>query len=558
MPRRRQATSPDGLGTEAKIGDTVAEATLLQDCSAVTRSGAYWCKRLLHDTDGQVLLLGAIVAIVLIVFLLAIPNATHVVSKKMRAQTAADVGAFTGSVWFARALNLNANMNIGIRSVYTWMTVLTVGSALAQALYSDSLDPSVREMGEGLSLALFGYTNPVYVSQYVYPQSIQRLAQTGRWLQELQEAVGVSFPALAQTAGWEQARQVAGAKPPPAGAVLVRTNDTVPMFAEDTVGDRLLRTHLQAIGATLARIPTNDSNIGPAKGHIVVVPQTFEIKAYYGDSSMWLTLSQCLLIGQTKVNQWYDKYPATPDSGRCLYSARRYYASHKDPRIDSACGKSWIGKGVSLWYIESLNYGPWRVYGKHSYSVPKPGDSVWFHQRHWKLYRSPADTGWHSLPPPDTADDAYTWIVDSGYDFIKSGAFLTEFYTGADSTNGNEGPRLRPRRLNPARTFQSAAYVFWDLGDSIVPRGLYPPLAQAFFPRAGIAARYPTLAVAQAAPYLTLNNPTAEDYFFTPAWDTRLSPLDSVGVLDITGDSAYVSRLTSIDLERLRKNVLLP
>jgi hypothetical protein len=71
--------------------------------------------------------------------LLAVTNVTRVVVKKVQAQTAADAGALTGSVWLARALNLNADINIGIRSVYEWETVLTVAEALAQALYSDAL-----------------------------------------------------------------------------------------------------------------------------------------------------------------------------------------------------------------------------------------------------------------------------------------------------------------------------------------------------------------------------------------------------------------------------------
>ena len=142
-----------------------------------------------------------------------IPNGTQVTTQKVRAQTAADAGAFTGSVWLARALNLNANMNIGIKSAYTWMTVLTMGEALAKALYSDTLDPSVRAMGQGITLALFGSSNPVTVHSVEYPGSIQKLDTTAQWLYALQDDIAASFHDVAATLGTEEACRNMGAYP---------------------------------------------------------------------------------------------------------------------------------------------------------------------------------------------------------------------------------------------------------------------------------------------------------------------------------------------------------
>ena len=141
-----------------------------------------FARRLLRDTDGQVLLLVVILMTALLAFMLVIPNGTQVTTQKMRAQTAADAGAFTGSVWLARALNLSANMNIGIRSMYTWMTALTTAEALALALHNDQLDASVRAMAREITLALFGNSDPVYTASFIYPQSIQKLAETAQWL----------------------------------------------------------------------------------------------------------------------------------------------------------------------------------------------------------------------------------------------------------------------------------------------------------------------------------------------------------------------------------------
>jgi hypothetical protein len=68
------------------------------------------------------------------------------------------------------------------------------------------------------------------------------------------------------------------------------------------------------------------------------------------------------------------------------------------------------------------------------------------------------------------------------------------------------------------------------------------------------------LTVARSEPYLARSAPTEYDYFFAPAWDGKLTPLDSAGVDEITNDTAYASHSQgSFDnLEDLRNYVLLP
>jgi|WetSurMetagenome_2_1015567.scaffolds.fasta_scaffold36602_3 hypothetical protein len=516
-------------------------------------------RRLLQDTDGQILLFGVALAVTVLAFLLVIPNGTAVTTQKVRAQTAADAGAFTGSVWLARALNLNANMNIGIKSVYTWMTVLTMGEALAKALYSDSLDPSVRAMGQGITQALFGSPSPVTVHSVEYPGAIQKLDTTVQWLYTLQDDISENFHNVAAILGTEEACRNAGSYPSSQAAggwAIVRTNDAVPLLVASAAGDSLMYADLLQVGGALERIPTNDTNIGPATGHIVIDQNSYEIKAYYGDSSRWYTLRQAL-IGKLIVHQWYDTFPNEPDSLHKIYSRNHFYRVVNDPQLESAVGKSWVGAGVKLWYIDSLRpkQPKWRVYGKHSYSVPHPGDTVWANQTHWQ-YSGPG--GWGPLPPGDTADGAYPYL-DSGYDIVASGAFYTDFYSGAESTTGYKGPRVRLRRVNPDRKFHTVAYV-WRQGSSTAPYGLNAPMGGVLFPRSTIAAPSPMLSVARSEPFLAGSNPTEYQYFFAPAWDVKLTPLDSIGVTEITSDTAYSGRCrNSFDnLEDLRKYVLLP
>jgi len=80
------------------------------------------------------------------------------------------------------------------------------------------------------------------------------------------------------------------------------------------------------------------------------------------------------------------------------------------------------------------------------------------------------------------------------------------------------------------------------------------------FPRSAVAAASPLFSVARSEPFMPLTSSSGYEYYFTPAWDVKLTPLDSLGVVEITSDSAYpISSRNSFDnLEDLRKYVLLP
>jgi hypothetical protein len=66
--------------------------------------------------------------------------------------------------------------------------------------------------------------------------------------------------------------------------------------------------------------------------------------------------------------------------------------------------------------------------------------------------------------------------------------------------------------------------------------------------------------VARSEPYLAISSPTEYGYYFTPSWDVKLTPFDSIGVLEIASDTAYGGhcRRSFDNLEDLRKCVLLP
>jgi len=482
--------------------------------------------------------------------MLAIPNGTQATIQKMRAQTAADAGAFTGSVWLARALNLSANMNTGIKSMYTWMTALTAAEALALALYSDSLDASVRAMGREITLALFGSSDPVYTSTHIYPQSIQKLAETAQWLHDLQTDIAGSFPLVAQALGSDQARRNASGGNPlslnPGGMVLVRAQDSLSLLAS-TSGDSLMLGDLRQLAGALQTIPTNDSNIGPAYGLITVDSLLYETKAYYGDSSNWATLVQVFAY-RDYVVQHYKTAAGQHDS------ATKFF---RKPG-----GSDWVDcKLFRYWINDTLPRPPWledyESHGNNRYKrdtmrtvahVIKVNDPRWDSIRScWTYYGGGGPVMPGAQPLVDSGD-----YVDSSY-FVKTG-----FFTGAESTNHAQGAKLRPRRLIPGRDLHAVSYV-WRLEDDHAPFGLSPAVGRSLFPRSRVAAPCPMLAVARSELYLARDNPTEEDYFFAPDWDVRLTPLDSSGVQEICSDTAYSSHsLNSLNLEDLRRYVLLP
>jgi hypothetical protein len=514
-------------------------------------------RRLSRGTEGQVLLFGVVLIVVLLAFLLTIPNVTQVATQKVRAQTAADLGAFTGSVWLSRALNLNANMNIGVRSVYTWITVLTVGSALAKALYSDTLDPSVKAMGQDISIALFGDNDPVHASSSIYPQAIRELDAAALWLHTLQCDIATTFHDVAATLGTEEACRNAGAHPPSqtaGGCVLVRTNDSMPLLEESTTGDSLMYADLNRLPATLDTIQTGDSNIGLATGLIIIDPNSYDVRAYYGDSSAWYNVKQWAHYYMDFILQVFrDTVTGRVDTGYRFfpkpgihpwnnYKNCSFWPNERRP------GDSWVSKfdhpphviinaqpGNNKYKIDTCVYvthrvPKWMPIGPWSWNNYQDGDST--------------------LPIPG--------LESLGLVYDSSTAIPTGFYSGAESTVGYLGPRVRPRRVSPDRGFHAVSYV-WRQGASAAPYGLSAPMGGVLFPRSTVAAPSPMLTMARSEPYLTGSAPTEYDYFFAPAWDTRLTPLDSSGALEIANDTAFAGHSRgSFDLEDLRKYALLP
>jgi len=393
---------------------------------------------------------------------------------------------------------------------------------------------------------------------------------TEQWLQDLQDDVAVSFPVVGQEIAVSEARRNASGGDPesenPGGEVLIITNtidtltgDTIPMLVETATGDSLLYSDLVAVAASLESIPTMDENIGPATGLIFVDTATMDVSAYYGTRSQWLSLKQ-IAIGLFRVTQWYDPTDNKPKPGVAPESAKKFFHGHKPAEYQPYTGYSVTGQ-LTKWIKPQFRTMGWYAYGRQGYATPKPGDSIVAHIRHWKLAGDP--TWWEdTLPSPKcTIPELIPWLNDSGYDLIYSGPdspFNTDFYVGAESTDGHLGPKIRPRRLNPDREFHAVSYI-WRTGANSSPRGPGPRYGAGLFNRDGVPAPMPMVTVARSVPYLAIGSPTEEDYFFSPSWDVRLTSVDATALQDIATGEAYAKLgLDSLNLEELRKYVLLP
>jgi hypothetical protein len=522
-------------------------------------------RRLIHDTGGQVLLFGAVLVVAILAFLLVIPNGTSVATQKVRAQTAADAGAFTGSVWLARGLNLSANMNIGIKSVYTWMTVLTVGEALAKALYSDTLDSSVRTMGRNITLALFGSSNPLTVHSIEYPGSIRKLDTTAQWLSSLQLDIATNFSSVAATLGSQEASRNAGAYPSShtaGGRAIVRTNDSIPLLVENNAGDSLMYVDLSQLGPALDTIPTLDPNITSATGRIIINPNTYDIWAYYDDTSLWMDRTDSLYHCYKKPIIQVFQHGSIIDSGvqyfdmpgggpYTAYLHGDSWATWIDRCSEGGTHHPFIWPNVKP-NLPYKNTAFWTLLNCHPGNNRYKLDTVWT-TRH--LAKRTDTSSMNSYYPPGES----AWIHDHGDTSLTHRWIPTGFYTGAESTVGYKPTRVRPRRVNPDRVFHTVSYV-WRQGASTSPYGLGAPLGRSFFPRSEVAATSPMLTVARSIPYLTTSTPAGSEFFFSPDWDVKLTPLDSIGVAEITSDTAFASHCQgSFDnLEDLRNYVLLP
>jgi len=169
------------------------------------------CKlnKLYCDKNGQVMIFVLAILFVLVLFFLTIPNVTHIVSAKMRTQTAADFGAYSGAIWLARGLNIIACLNIGIRTMYIWIAAISVILVVFSALFAIGFIPFCEAL-QPIAMAVLGIffdpagtllpTDPVTAAIY-YKEDVKRLYNTARWLSDRIDNIAEVIPDIAMVDG---------------------------------------------------------------------------------------------------------------------------------------------------------------------------------------------------------------------------------------------------------------------------------------------------------------------------------------------------------------------
>jgi hypothetical protein len=528
-----------------------------------------FARRLLSDSDGQVVLFVILFALLLLSFMLVVPNVTQVTIEKMRAQTSADAGAYTTSLWLARALNLSANMNVGIRSMYQWMVVLTASEALALAL--DSI-AATKPAASQMTFALFGQLDPHYTASVTYPLAIQKLAATVQWLSALQTDVGNSFWMAAQTLGTSQVAQNEGGgnplSPNQGGTVLYSAGLT--FFGSDS-GMQVLNSMRQLAGELGADMPkpiSDTTNVGTPFGTVTVDSATYNIKAVYGLPSNWATLVQkdsCFVSTGPNVShkdrvwQFYD-------------SSSKEDTAYKD-FVYPFTNESLYVKGT-YWIDNWLNQPDWTLRKSYDTTFIMPLSSVYFDstfttenfvdKTNTSLWLSDSSSYWGPPYYPTSGrllSPRAQNLADMGYNVIVQQSYFTFSLSttlAAESTNNQQGPVVHLRKIAVGVNLSAVSYA-WRRGGATAPVGLHPSIGPQLFPQSSVASPSPMLAVARSIAYLAKNNPADSDYYFSPSWDVELTQLDSAGTAQISTNATFVSLgLGSLNLGSLYKYGMLP
>jgi hypothetical protein len=516
-----------------------------------------FARRLLADTDGQVIFFVVLMLIVLLGFMLAIPNVTQVTTQKMRMQTAADAGALTAATWIARGLNLSANMNHGIRCMGDWMTALTASAALAFAL--DTVAGTKATASE-VTFALFGQTDPHYTCSTTFPLAIKQLGCCRQWICDLQADVAGSFLTVAQILGAGVAAQDASAGNPasqnPGGSAVIGIEDS--LLTYDT-HNYCWHDMCNLGGCLCNQIPNcGVSHCGNPCGQINIDSGTYDVTAQYGVPCQWATLKQGVntATGAYQVWQYYDS--TFGYHGMVVDSAYEDFTQQWGSDY-------WNCVNGYVWIDYWLNQRHWNWWGSRQVTISGGRrDSFLLNtspidMSNLSVWQQDSINDWH-VPPRDTAPAAKSllqanpnYVLDSSY-FV----FVMETTKATIWTNHAQGARILPRRLNPDANLYAVSYV-WRQGASQSPLGLAPKIAKFFFSQSKVAPPSPMLAVARAEPYLNVASPDDSDYYFTPYWDVKLVPLDSTSAASITSDPAYSSHnLSTFNLNSMIKYGLLP
>jgi hypothetical protein len=535
------------------------------------------------DQNGQVTLFVILFMVGLIAFMLSIPNVTYVTGWKMRGQTASDIGAYTVSIWLARALNLIAVLNIGIRWMWVWMLVLTIVLAVALVLYAAGHFPLLAfliPIACAISAVFFGQGDPIGASS-VYPDALKALRNSAIWLNDLQDDIAQSFPLIALGMGTTEAYKNMHSSLPSlerGGFAFMQPKiDKIPL-QEDFGGISDFMQGLSGGFNNYGHDCNGSSTVNPDGS----VTSTYKIK--YVDE-MWIL--QKLRHGRGK---WRIIQCADSQSLRKKYAATNWQKYPEDGDVFGSpyhpIGSAWLPALLPLqirgW---TLLPPPYSRVDTLERAVPDDGsvDEYWQPETRckwcWGMQHGMPGSGgpgydWEQFTPQQkeaeltkyyydtpartfvpSADPLYT---NAGYSIKyarlhehKVEIECTKTTGPSENPGGNKG---FPKRVADGFDPYSLCFTWWIQSS---PLGLRPVMAKSLFKPGTAGSPLPMICLAEAQPYLDVDNPSKDDSFFSPSWDARLWPIAEEMADSVNSQIGGQLGGSSFDFKKLLGYVLL-
>jgi|GEM_PF-3947109 len=505
-------------------------------------------RQLGKDKSGQIALFVALFLLPLVLFLFTVPNVTYVTAAKMRAQTAADIGAYTASLWLARGLNLITICNIGIRDMLLMVMAITLILAIAWVL---TLIPVVSSIGFAICLIFFNTSDPASAALGNYPEDVQNLYDSANWLSKREKEIAKAFPVIADAMGSYLAYENMGVdspRPDRGGVALKMPIGKIELKEDES------KTLLKVLQGYAEFIRGNDYGLGGSVGGDLKVG---------GDGRMQMQFTWSNAADSCRAKQEYYqrvvvlKFTYKNDQGKRYQGSLNRSPWLYRPRDDALYQeyRSFHQLPLSHPIIEAMGYHlqrnvlPAEVFVKEV--VYSPGTAYWPKDKWQPCYPESERKKIHpyiGAPPPKVLrkhllSDYYV----RGYEIL----FKVSKDGGLADTKEHKTPKLY--RVDPDYKPYALGFT-WHKADGS-GFGFEPAFFRSIF---GVGLPFPLTAIAQSEPYLDVKNPSLKDSLFEPKWDARLVPLELTAEKKFRSLSAkYREHKGDIDFEKLIGEILL-
>ncbi len=497
-------------------------------------------KEIYEDKSGQILVFVLSILFVLVLFWLLLPNVSAVTVLKMRAQTAADAGAYTGSVWLARGLNLITCFNIGIRHMYMWILSLTIICAIVLTLVAISgfFSPAFG-IAQVICLAL-GWGDPNNALA-AYREDVKNLYKSAQWLSEREEDIARIFPILAVIDGSRIATiNMGGFRGigSQGGFCIIlpmaQRREPLSIQLKEDKG-ALLQFLSDYAGALSGEGPNFGENFGEGRGG-VSIDDELNVGGNFSQKVM----------DKFKVKQYFERYVA---KARQIYTKPSYPETitaetreFEIPEEESELAK-YIGDPPLIYLRPDLINLGYSAVGIRIDLPPKQSSP----ETRWFKVPEEEEEGKKYLTPPSPPERLLLPV--NGWRFVRAEKIPNWREESQSADPDEETKRMKkpvPKKIDPDYKPYSVSFVYRVKTPALV--------AKTIFTEEKIGPPFPGLAFSKAMPYLPAH---ITDSVFSPEWDAKIVPFIGDAVEKLLGEDEYQRNRGDIDLQSLVRYLIL-